>query len=277
MIGIFKAIKPLDLTILFFAQIFSSYFLGFGNSLASILDSTHLTVYLSTLFAGIMGNLFIEWSENSISYSGFPRRYILILAVLFLLTTLLISYSHSLKMGNIFVALSVLYFCNSLFLRKLPVLGSLTKALIAGGAIFVLLPFDANLKSKLILIYSLYFFGMQFIRESLNDIINLDNDRIKGYFTLPVVAGLKVSRVVSLFFLFVLILLLTTGVRLIMLHYFTPPLSFVYLAYNLLCIGIPMFHIMSRLQVIHEREEYLYLKDVSTYAMITIGFSMLFF
>jgi len=277
MLGIIKACRPLDLSIILFVQVFTAYFLGFGNSFASIVDTSHLTIYVSTLFAGIFGHLFLAWSEKSYGLKVIKKNFVLIIAIIASLITITVSYNHSLKMGNIYAIFLIFYLFNALFLKRLPLIGTFAMALISGAGIFVLLPFDPNLKSKLILIYSLYFFGIQFIRESLNDIINSNQHGANGYFTLPVIAGVRASRSVTLFFLFVFILLLTTGVRLIMMHYFTPPLSYIFLAYNIICIGIPLFHLMSRLQVVDDKSEYLYLKNVSTYTMITIGFSMLFF
>jgi len=280
MSSIIKACKPLDLLIILLAQLFTTYFLGFGNSISIIFDSTHLSIYGATLFSAIFGHLFLAWNQPSLYASNLsennPFKY-LVLSLFSLLLCLTIAYLHSLKLGNIFAVFVLLYFFNGLFFKKLPLIGTLTMALISGGAIFVLLPFDANLKSKLILIYSLYFFGIQFIRESLGDIINEEEDSRSGFYTLPVIAGIKVSRLFTLFFVFVFILLITTGVRLIMLHYFTAPLSYLFLTYNLVCIGVPLFHLLSRLQVITEIEEYKYLKDVSSYAMLTMVFSMLFF
>lgn len=277
MLGIIKACRPLDLSIILFVQLFTAYFLGFGNSLTSILDTSHLTIYISTLFAGIFGHLFLAWSQNSYGLKVMKKNIVLIVALIASLITMIFSYNHSLKMGNIYAIFLILYLFNALFLKRLPLIGNFTMALISGAGIFVLLPFDPNLKSKLILIYSLYFFGIQIIRESLNDIINSDQNGANGYFTLPVIAGVRASRSVTLFFLFVFILLLTTGVRLILMHYFTPPLSYVFLTYNIICVGIPLFHLMSRLQVVNDKSDYLYLNQVSTYVMITIGFSMLFF
>ena len=72
--NILKAIRPLNLLILFFAQILTVYFLGFGNSLADIVDKTHLTIYVSTLLCSVFGYLFNDYMDTKADAENKPNK-----------------------------------------------------------------------------------------------------------------------------------------------------------------------------------------------------------
>ena len=283
-ISLIKAIRPLNLILILSSQILSVYFLGFKNSIIDIFNTTHLALYSVTLLCLASGNLFNAYfycnpsidSEQNDSSVRFKNK-ILISAMLFVIGALLISFLSSYKLGVIAMfSISVIFLYNSIF-KKIPLIGNIILAVLYSFPIFMLMMFDSNLKSILIIVFSIFTFGIQLINAILFDAENIEKDRKLGFNSFPILAGIKSSRIFLLLFLFIFILVVTTCVRLIVTNFFSPPLSNLFIAYNILCVGFPLFHLLLKLQTATEKSDFVYLRKVICYTAITRTLSMMFF
>lgn len=285
--NIIKAARPINLLILLCVQIMSVYFLGFGNHLADVFNKGHLIIYTCTLLCaafGYLSNDVMDAKTDAINrssrhYLADPkvRKLALYLSVIIAVTSLFIALTFSLRLGMLIGLILVLLFLYNSILKNIPLLGNIVIAVLGGFSIFILLSFDNNLNKELIIIFSINAFGIHLIREILKDMEDVKGDHHAGYRTLPLVLGMKNSRLIVLVILFIYILVFTTCVRWMMMRFFTAPLSYVFLAYNIICIGFPLFNILSKLQNTYKEQNYTELNRDSLYVMITGTLSMMFF
>ena len=285
--NIFKATRPLNLFILLFAQFLTAYFLGFGNTIKEVFDLTHLSIYLTTMLCAVFGYLFNDIMDIKADAINRPaknflsepkiRKTALIIAIIAAVLAISFAFIKSYKLGVLITLIITLLFSYSTLLKRLPLIGNLIIALLGAFSIFILLAFDSNLNFELTLIFSINAFAIHFIREIIKDTEDMDGDEAAGYRTFPLLVGIKATRTLLVILLFLYILVFTTCVRLMMMRYFSSPLSYVFLSYNIACIGLPLFHLLSRLQLAGDKGDFKYLSKVALYIMITGTLSMLFF
>lgn len=287
MVLLFKASRPFNLFLLLLTQILTSYFLGFGNTLANVFDKTHLAVYITTFFCSLFGYMFNDIMDikadtvnkpNSI-FIQYPnlRKFEILVSTLSALLALIIGFIFSYRLGVFITLIISLLFLYNVLLKRLPIVGNILVAMLAAFSILILVAFDANINQELVLIFSINAFGIHFLREIIKDAEDIEGDEVAGYKTFPVLAGLKTTRIFLIVTLFLYIMVFTTCVRLMMMRYFTAPLSYTFLAYNVLCIGLPLFHLLSKLQLATDRNDFKYMSKVALYIMVTGTLSMLFF
>ena len=286
-LNIFKATRPLNLMIILAVQIMAAYFLGFGNSVYEVFDKVHFSIYLSTLLCAIFGYLFNDFMDQkadsinkpSLNYLSISsiRSTALIVSLSSAIAAILTGFILSFKLG-VFNTLAIsLLFLYNIFLKRLPLIGNLIIAALGAFPVFILLFFDNNLNKDLILIFSINAFFIHLIREIIKDTQDIDGDEAAGYSTFPLMAGIKATRILLLFLMFTYILIFTTCARLMMVRYFSEPLNYIFLTYNVICIGVPLFHLLSKLQLATEKNEFRYLNKVALYIIVTGSLSMLFF
>jgi 4-hydroxybenzoate polyprenyltransferase len=274
-----KAAQPLYLLLIVLSQVFCSYFLAFKNNWTDVFDKLHLSIYSTTIFSlfffFFINNLISPSNSNDEGKS--KKLFNLVFSILFGGAALLSGYLSFYKLGLLVSLILMLQLLYALFIKRLPILGNVLIASLNSMSLLVLIAFDPNIKPYLILAFTIFIFGIHFIIDFIKDILNNRDQTISGNYTLPAIAGNKVSRIFLIAFLFIYILVLTTSVRLIMVKYFSAPLSYVFLAYNILCVGIPLFRILSKLQTGNESADYKYLYQVACYTLVTGIFSMMFF
>lgn len=287
MVEILKATRPFNLLLLFLTQILTSYFLGFGNTLADVFDKIHIALYITTILScafGYLYNDFMDYKADALNrpdsnFSANPerRKSLLIFSIFCALVSIVYGFATVYRLG-VFIALviSLLFFYNVL-LKRLPIIGNLLVAVLGAFSILILVAFDANINQELVLIFSINAFGMHFLREMIKDTEDMEGDEVAGYKTFPLLAGLKTTRIFLIVSLFLYIMVFTTCVRLMMMRYFSAPLSYTFLAYNVLCIGLPLFHLLSKLQLATDKNDFNYMSKVALYIMVTGTLSMLFF
>lgn len=285
--NILKAARPLNLLILLIAQIFAVYFLGFGNSLADIFDKTHCSIYFTTMFCAAFGYLFNDFMDAKADAINRPvtnylsnqrlRNIALFTSIILACLAISLGFLMSYKLGTLITFIISLLFVYSVALKRLPLIGNLIVAILGAFSIYILLAYDDNLNKNLILIFSFNAFGLHLIREIIKDAEDMDGDGMAGYKTFPWIAGTKATRILLIVLLFFYILVFTTCVRLMMMRYFSAPLSYVFLTYNVLCIGLPLFHLLAKMQLATEKSDFTYMSKVVLYVMVTGTLSMLFF
>lgn len=284
---IVKSIRPLNILMILFAQISTVYFLGFRNELKNVFDFLHISIYLSTLFtaagAYILNDLTDIRSdsvnkkiENQLIQK--PIKNLYLVSYLFLsLFSLIWAFMASLKLGVIVFFLQLLLLLYNLFIKKLPLVGNILISFITAFSIFIFNIFDPNIKVNLVIVFSVYAFGISLIREIIKDAEDAEGDSVAGRYTFPVLTGIKVTRILILVLVFVYTLVIITCVRMMVEKYFSYPLSIVFIIYNVLCIGIPLSYLTTKTQYASEKSDFEYLSKIAKYIMFTGILSMLFF
>lgn len=287
MIYLFRSLRPLNLLIILLTQIIAVYFLGFKNSIENIFDNLHLSIYLSTIFTAAAAYIFNDIADrkcdeinnpekNFLSQISFRKLFIVTYFILSLIA-LFVALLSSIKLGIWVFILQILLLFYNLFLKKLPILGNIIVSLITAFSIYIFNIFDPNIKVNLIVIFSIYAFGINLIREIIKDAEDKEGDSIAGRYTFPVIAGYKATRILLLILLFFYVLIVTTCVRLMVEKYFSYPLNFVFITYNVVCIGFPIFHLSMKTQYAFDKDDFEYMGKVAKYIMLTGILSMMFF
>jgi 4-hydroxybenzoate polyprenyltransferase len=106
----------------------------------------------------------------------------------------------------------ILLFLYSYFFQKLPLIGNLVVAILAGFLPILYFSFDSLifkkeahfslpfLTSYLITTYFLIGFGISLLREFVKDIEDIEGDKKSNYKTFPVLVGIKRSKILFYFF-----------------------------------------------------------------------------
>ncbi|NUM32472.1 MAG: UbiA family prenyltransferase [Bacteroidetes bacterium] len=284
---IFISVRPLNILMIFFSQFATVYFLGFKNELNNVFDFLHVSIYLSTIFSAAGAYILNDLTDiKSDTVNKTYKKNIIekrtkniffIAYLFFTFFALAISFIASLKLGIVVFILIILLMFYNIFLKKLPLVGNILISLITAFSIFIFNLFDSNIKVDLVLIFSIYAFGINFIREIIKDAEDIEGDNIAGRFTFPILAGIKATRILLLILIFVYVLIITIYVRIMVEKYFSYPLSSVFIIYNVLCIGIPLFHLSVKAQYAWEKSDFVYMSKIAKYVMFTGILSMLFF
>ena len=284
---LFKSLRPINLLMIFFTQIIAVYFLGFKNSIVNIFDNLHLSIYISTVLTAAAAYIFnditdrkcdeINNPEKNFLSQIFYKKLFIVTYFILSLFALIVALVTSVKLSIWVLFLQILLILYNLLLKKLPILGNILVSLITAFSIYIFNIFDPNIKVNLVIIFSIYAFGINLIREIIKDAEDIEGDSISGRYTFPVIAGYKATRILLLFLIFFYVLIVTTCVRLMVEKYFSYPLNLVFITYNVVCIGFPIFHLSMKTQYAVDKNDFEYLGKIAKYVMVTGILSMMFF
>ncbi len=284
---VLKAIRPLNLLILFITQICAVYFLGFDNSWKDVVDVHHINLLSITQLCAVFGYLLNDVMDKKADEVNRPyamhlsnsndTKLAFLISIIAAGAALLLAFLWSYFLGVIISAVVSLLFFYNCFFKRLPIIGNIIVALLGAFSIFIFKLFDPKINAGLILMFSFNAFGIHLIREIIKDAEDSHGDAQAGYKTFTVVAGFKATRYLIMGVTFLFILGYSTCLRIIMARYFTPPLTYVFLTYNILCVALPLFHLLASVQLASQKSDYTYLSKVALYIMITGTLSMLFF
>ncbi len=190
-----------NLLIIVFAQYFTAFFLAQADVFR---DLPLFLLSLSTVLIAAGGYVINDYYDVKIDYVNNPdrvvvgktihRRFAILLHVALSVLGVFVGLFVSWKLAvvNVF-SVSVLWFYSNL-LKRLPFIGNFTVALLTGASIAViLLLYDTN--TFLILIYALFSFFMTLVREIIKDMEDLKGDNTYGCKTLPIVWGIRKTKI----------------------------------------------------------------------------------
>lgn len=201
-----------NLVIIVFAQYFTAFFLAKADVLHD------LRLFLLSLSTGLVaagGYVINDYYDVKIDYINNPdrvvvgktihRRFAILFHVGLSVLGIFVGFFVSWKLAVVNVlSVSVLWFYSNL-LKRLPFIGNFTVALLTGASIAILIfLYDAN--TILILIYSLFSFFMTLVREIIKDMEDLKGDNTYGCKTLPIVWGIRKTKI-TLYLLIITFLL----------------------------------------------------------------------
>lgn len=174
-----------------------------------------------------------------------------------------------------FIVIAILLFLYSAYLKRIALVGNSLVSILIGFSIILLglfdvLPDSSNPNNVLVinvmLVYAVFAFSINLIREIIKDIEDIDGDYSLGMKTLPIIFGRKRTQnyafVLSILFTFVLIFTIT----------FYRYLSDFILGYGFLFVVIPLLYFCHQLYHANSKQE---LKKLSSLLKIIMLSGML--
>jgi 4-hydroxybenzoate polyprenyltransferase len=212
--SITKAVRIQNLFILVFAQYFAVFFLSDpGHSLKSLLlDPKLFFLSLSTVLIAAGGYLINDYYDIKIDYINRPqkvvvgrsisRRSAIGLHTTFNFLGIAIGILLSPWIGLVNLTSATLLWLYSNYLKRQPLVGNLAIGLLSGAAILLVsLLYPQNY--KLVALYAFFAAFFSMIREIIKDIEDREGDEKFGCRTLPIVWGVRKTKMLINFLLLV--------------------------------------------------------------------------
>lgn len=249
---------------------------GFLISAANLTDPRLFLLSLSTILIAAGGYSINDYYDVKIDLINKPervvvgkalsRRTVLVLHTLLTLTGIGIGFLLSWYIGLLHFGSSFLLWLYSNALKRLPFIGNLAVAILTGLSIYVvnilLPPLLATVS-----IYALFAFFITLIREIIKDMEDLKGDNTFGCRTLPIVWGLRPTKV------FIYGLIVVFALVVIMVHLAVTPLPVTFFIGFLL---FPMGLLVAWLIRADTRRDFYRLSQFSKLIMLAGIFSMAF-
>lgn len=209
---------------------------GFLISTETIFDIRLFLLSTSTILIAAAGYIINDYYDVKIDLinkpervvigKGITRRYALLFHTVLSVTGVAIGFLLNWKIGVTNFTCAFLLWLYSNALKRLPFVGNLTVALLTGLSIFIV-----NLLYPpmvvLVGIYSLFAFFITIVREIIKDLEDLRGDDTFGCKTLPIVWGIRGTKLFTYFLLALFVLLV------IVLHQLSTPLPINFFSWSL--------------------------------------------
>ncbi len=201
----FKMTRPVNLLIMAFSQLMTAYFLVESTPQGlPVLEDGHLYLLIfSTLLIAASGYMINDYYDVKIDYINKPeevvvgknikRRTVMFLHSILNVVGVAIGLMLGLKVGLIIFIAAFLLWLYSNSLKRLPFIGNLMVALLTGLAVFIVGFYYQN-NLLLVLVYAIFAFFINLIREIIKDIEDRHGDRKHGSKTLPIVLGFRGTK-----------------------------------------------------------------------------------
>jgi 4-hydroxybenzoate polyprenyltransferase len=195
-----------NLIIIGITQYATSYFLIPSSKFSSVITDIQLLILsLSTILIAAAGYIINDYYDVKIDYVNkpnrvvvgrfFKRRSIIIMHATFNTLGILGGLWISWEVGLINTLAAGLLWLYSNLLKRLPLLGNLTVAALTGMAVFIVyIYFRQSL--FLVVAYASFAFFISLIREIIKDMEDIEGDKKFDCKTLPLVIGLRKTKVV---------------------------------------------------------------------------------
>jgi 4-hydroxybenzoate polyprenyltransferase len=164
------------------------------------------------------------------------------------------------------VAAFLLWFYSN-HLKRIPFLGNLTVAFLTALSILILLILYPQ-REKLVIIYAIFAFFINLIREIIKDIEDWKGDQAFGCRTLPIVWGVRYTKY-FLYFLMIIFIVLLSWMTIKLDNYFIK----VYFA----LLSVPAAFFVHRLIISDTTKDFYYLSGFTKMIMLSGIISMVFF
>jgi 4-hydroxybenzoate polyprenyltransferase len=262
-----------NLVIIGLAQYFAAYFLIGKNTIADWRLSILSTSTMVIAAAGYIINDYYDVKIDLINKPGrvvvgkrITRRYAILLHTILSFTGIGLGLLLSWRIAAINFLSAFLLWLYSNQLKRQPFIGNLVVAALTGLSILLL---DVLFKTgnTLIVIYSLFAFFMTLVREVVKDMEDLKGDNTFGCKTLPIVWGIRKTKV----FLYVLLVFFSIGVLILNHVYSRLPLF-----YFLICLFAPLSWLVVRLVRADTVKEFYQLSQLCKIIMLLGIVSMVF-
>ncbi|MBL7850296.1 MAG: geranylgeranylglycerol-phosphate geranylgeranyltransferase [Cyclobacteriaceae bacterium] len=208
----------------------------------------------------------INKPERVVVGKTLSRRTVLLLHSVLTLTGIGLGFLLSWRIGLVHLTAGFLLWLYSNALKREPFIGNLTVALLTGLAIFSVQLVYPGWKAT-ISVYSLFAFFITLVREIIKDMEDLRGDNTFGCRTLPIVWGIRATKV------FIYALLVLFAATVVIIHQVVTPLPVLFFVGFLL---LPMGILVIWLIRADTRKDYYWLSQFSKMIMLAGIFSMAF-
>lgn len=208
----------------------------------------------------------INKPERVVIGKNIKRRYALLFHTLLSLAGIGIGFLLSWKIGLVNSGCAFLLWLYSNALKRLPFIGNFTVALLTGLSIFIVNVLYPPW-SVLACLYALFAFFITLVREIIKDLEDLKGDDTFGCRTLPIVYGIRKTKVIAYFLLALFALLVMA------LNQWTIPLPMKFFAWSLF---LPMAALWGWLVRADTRKDFYQLSQFCKFIMLAGILSMAF-
>ncbi len=274
----FRLIRWQNLVIILLTQYFARVFLvGKGTSVwASILDKQQFLISLSTILVAASGYIINDYFDVKIDQVNKPhevvigrfikRRHAMFMHQLLNVSAAVISFTLGWKVFVVnILAMTLLWFYASIF-KKQPFIGNFMVASLTGASLVVMAVYYTE-NDLLINIYAVFAFGITMIREIIKDIEDIRGDKKYGSSTLPILLGIRKTKV--LLFVFMSLFIVVVAFMGVALKNNKLSLAF-------LLLGVPFIYLAFRLYFADRKQHFAQLSLWSKVIMILGILSMVF-
>ena len=204
-ISIFSVVRGYNIGLVVLAQYLTSVFILAHETpmLEVLLDPSLFVLVLSTVGAIASGYIINNFYDQEKDLINRPQKSILDhmvsqktkLSLYFVINILALLFSSliSLRAGLFFAGYMFFIWFYSHKIKKQPVLGNLTSALLSITPFFAILLYFKNY-NLLIFVFGFYLFLILAIRELVKDLENIKGDLTLNYKTVPVVYGERATK-----------------------------------------------------------------------------------
>lgn len=272
-------IRMPNLVIIVLTQYFTAVFLTGPERPFNeyMLDIRLFLLSLSTVLIASAGYIINDYYDIKIDYLNKPgrvvvgkrlrRRIALVLHWSLSALGVLIGILVSLKLGFINLVAAFLLWFYSNHLKRVPFLGNVTVALLTSLSILIVLILYPR-HEKLVLIYAVFAFFINLIREIIKDMEDWRGDKVFGCRTLPIVWGIRYTKYL-IYFLMIIFILLLSWMTIKLDNYFIK----IYFA----LLSVPGAFFVHKLIRSDTTEDFYYLSGFSKVIMLSGIISMMFF
>lgn len=268
-----------NLLIIVLTQYFTALFLidQEGTWQQTLLNKNLFLLVFSTVLIAAAGYIINDYYDVKIDFINKPdrvligrkirRRIALALHLLFNAVALMVGVYLDWKIAAIhFISIFLLWLYSNQ-LKRMPFIGNFTVGLLTGAAILIIsLYYQQNF--KLVLPYAVFAFAMTLIREIIKDLEDLKGDANFGCRTLPVIWGIRKTKLVL--YILLIIFMITLAVFSYLADNMTLNLYFAILA-------IPMIYFVAKLVRADSKRKFGYLSNYCKVIMLSGVISMVFF
>ena len=273
--SILKLTRFWNLLIIGLAQYFTAVFLV-GKWSSVLVDFRFFFLCLSTVCIAAAGYIINDYYDVKIDLINKPdrvvvgknitRRFAILFHVLFsglgIMVGLLLSWR--LALVDVFSVFLLWLYSNNL--KRLPFIGNFTVALLTGISIYCVDIFYKT-GNSLIIIYALFSFFMTLVREIIKDMEDLKGDNTFGCRTLPIVLGIRKTKIV------IYVILIIFSLTVLVLNRFYAGLQ---MYYFLIFLFTPLAILLSRLIRADTIKDYSWLSNFCKIIMLLGILSMAF-
>ena len=249
---------------------------GFLFSPHMVYDVRLLLLATSTVLIAAAGYIINDYYDVKIDLINKPervvigksikRRYALLLHTLLSFVGIAIGFLLSWKIGVVNLGCAFLLWLYSNALKRLPFIGNFTVALLTGLSIFIVNVLYPPW-SVLVCLYTLFAFFITLVREIIKDLEDLKGDDTFGCRTLPIVYGIRKTKMIIYFLLALFALLVMT------LNQWITPLPMKFFAWSLF---LPMVALWGWIVRADTRNDFYQLSQFCKFMMLAGILSMAF-
>ena len=262
-----------NLVMISFAQYFTAAFL---IDKQAVFDLRLFLLSLSTMAVAAAGYIINDYYDVKIDYINKPdrvvigknitRRFAILFHVLLSLLGILIGAYLSWSVTALNVVSVFLLWLYSNSLKRLPFVGNLTVALLTGAAVYSV---DILYRSgnALIGVYAVFAMFITLVREIIKDIEDLKGDNTFGCKTLPIVWGIRRTKLV------LYLIVIVFSVTVVSLNYQYRALPF---RYQLIFLFVPLLILVWKLIRADTKLDFMYLSTLCKVIMLMGIASMAF-